>query len=91
MANETAKITAVASSASNVSILASNRSRRGLILCNTDANGVYIKFGTTATTSDFSLYLAQNGIYTMTGQIYTGAIDAIWAGDGTGYLVASEL
>ena len=88
----------LASSASSAQLLAANSARRGLTLTNTDANGVYIYFGTTATTTKFTVFLPGTAAlgsnvfayYEMPEPIYTGRIDAIWAADGSGSLIGSE-
>lgn len=84
-------LTAVASSASTAQMLAANGSRKGLIAVNTDANPVYLKYGITASLTDFSVLIAGNGGYwEMPWPIYTGRIDALWAADGIGSLYLTE-
>lgn len=90
MAYETAQITVLASSTNSAQVVAANRSRRALILCNTDANACFVKFGETASSSSASVILAQNAIVQIE-PVYTGRIDAIWAGDGSGNLLCTEL
>jgi hypothetical protein len=50
-----ARVTKVDSSASSTQIVAANKSRKGLYLYNSDANAAYVKFGTTATATDFTV------------------------------------
>jgi hypothetical protein len=87
----TASITALASSASSAQLLASNAARKGLILNNTDANAVLVKYGTTASATSFTVRIPLNGYWEMPKPIYTGRIDAIWEADGAGSLYATEL
>lgn len=82
---------ALASAATSAQVLAANAARKGLFLTNTDANTVYIYYGTTATAAKFTVSLAQNGYWEMPWPIWTGRIDAIWAVDGSGSLIGSEL
>lgn len=82
---------ALASLATTQQLVAANASRKGLLLNNTDANAVYIYYGTTATLSKFTVRIPSNGYWEMPSPIYTGRIDAIWAADGTGSLIGSEL
>lgn len=85
-------LTSLASSASSAQLLASNTARKGLLLTNTDANPVYIKYGTTASATSFTVKIPGNGGYwEMPRPVYTGRIDAIWAADGSGSLYATEL
>lgn len=86
-----ATISALASSASSAQLLASTAGRRGLTLYNTDANGVYVKYGTTASATSFTVLIPASGYWEMPRPIYTGRIDAIWAADGSGSLYATEL
>jgi len=81
----------LASAATSAQLLASNSSRKGLLLNNTDANAVYVYYGTTATASKFTVKIPAGGYWEMPQPIYTGRIDAIWAADGSGSLIGSEL
>lgn len=87
----TATLTALASSTASAQLLASTAGRRGLILYNTDANAVLIKYGTTAAATSFTVRIDPDGYWEMPLPIYTGRIDAIWEADGTGSLYATEL
>jgi hypothetical protein len=87
-----ARVTKVDSSASSTQIVAANKSRKGLYLYNSDANAAYVKFGTTATATDFTVKIDAGAFYEMpVNPIYTGRIDAIWAADGSGSLHITEL
>lgn len=81
----------LASAATSAQLLAANLGRKGLLLTNTDANAVYLYYGTTATTSKFTVKIPTDGYWEMPQPIYTGRIDVIWAADGAGSLVGSEL
>jgi hypothetical protein len=86
-----ASVTALASSASSAQLLAANTARKGLILNNTDANAVLVKYGTTASATSFTVRIPLNGYWEMPKPIYTGRIDAIWEADGSGSLYATEM
>lgn len=75
----TATLSNVSGSASNVTLVAANTSRKGLIIFNDSTAILYIKLGATATTSSFSIRLTPYGTYEMNGAIYQGIIDGIWA------------
>jgi hypothetical protein len=81
----------LASAATSAQLLAANTARIGLHLTNTDANAVYVYFGTTATATKFAVKIPADGYYEMPQPIYTGRIDAIWAADGSGSLIGVEL
>lgn len=86
-----ASLSALDSAATSAQLLAANQSRKGLILVNTDANAVYVKYGTTASATSFTVTIPSGGYWEMPAPIYTGRIDAIWAADGSGSLYATEL
>lgn len=70
----------VASSASNVTILAASTSRLGAAIFNDSTAVLYIKFGATASTTSYITQIASNGYYELPGpHIYNGIIDGIWS------------
>jgi hypothetical protein len=87
----TASLTDLASSTSSAQLLAANAARKGLTLYNTDANGVYVKYGTTASATSFTVLIPTSGYWEMPVPIYTGRLDAIWIANGSGSLYATEL
>lgn len=74
----TATLTNVNSSATNVTILAANTGRIGAQFYNDSTAILYLKFGTTASTTSFTVPLAAATYYELPGG-YTGNIDGIWA------------
>ncbi len=81
--------TSVAGSASSVSLLASNASRLGATIFNDSSAILYLKLGTTASTTSYTAQLASNAYYEVPFN-YTGAIDGIWA-SATGNARITEL
>lgn len=76
----TATLSNVAGSASSVAILASNTSRLGAMLHNDSTAVLYIKYGSTASTTSYTYKLQPGDHWEMpTYPTYTGAIDGIWA------------
>lgn len=74
----TATLTNVSASASSVQLLAANANRVGLIIFNDSTSSLYMKFGTTASTTNFTLKVFQGSSYEMTLPIFTGRIDGVW-------------
>ena len=74
----TAAISSVNSSASNVTLLSANSNRRGAAIYNASTAVLYVKFGTTASTSSFTVKMAADSYYEVPFG-YTGRIDGIWA------------
>lgn len=79
----------VAGNASSVSLLASNAARKGATFFNDSSAVLYLKLGTTASTTSYTAQLASNGYYEVPFN-YTGAIDGIWA-SATGNARITEL
>jgi hypothetical protein len=75
----TTAVTSVASSAASVTLLASNASRRGATIYNDGNFNLFVKLGTTASLTSFTVRLG-NGSYYEVPFGYTGRIDGIWSG-----------
>lgn len=79
----TATLSNVAGSASSVTLLAANTSRIGAQVTNDSSALLYIKFGTTASTTSYTVVLAGAASapfsYYEVPAGYTGRIDGIWA------------
>ena len=74
----TAALSNVASSASNVTCLASNASRLGASIFNDSTQPVFAKFGATASATSFT-YKVEGGGTLEVPFGYTGIIDCIWS------------
>lgn len=79
----------VAGSATSVSLLASNASRKGATIFNDSTATLYIKLGATASTSSFTFKALQDDYYEVPFG-YTGAVDGIWS-SATGNARITEL
>lgn len=81
-------VTRVPDTASSVELLAANAKRREVIIYNDSTAVLYVKFGTVATSTDFTIKLqADQGITSS----YRGAIAGIWASDSTGGAQVTEI
>lgn len=86
-----ATTTQVADSASSVQLLASTASRQGATITNDSTVTLYVKLGTTASLTDYTVPLVAGAYYEVPFG-YTGRIDGIWASDpGTGAARITEL
>jgi hypothetical protein len=89
---DSATISSVPSQDTNINLLASNANRRGVIIHNSDAGPLFIKYGATATaTTSYTYKIPTGEHWEMPGPIYTGAIDGIWTTSGSGSAVITEL
>lgn len=82
-ANETKSATAtlsnVAGSTSSVTILASNAARIGAFIYNDSTlNNLFVKLGTTASATSFTVLIPSQGYFELPTPIYTGIITGIW-------------
>ena len=86
----TSSVTSVADTTTSATLKASNTSRKQIIIQNTSSAILYVKYGATATSSDFTVLLNQNDI--LVEDHYTGIIDGIWATDpGDGAAKVTEI
>lgn len=80
-----ATVAQVASSATSVTLLAANTSRREAIIFNDSTQVLYIKYGTTASATSYTAQLGTGD--TLIEDKYTGRIDGIWAAaNGNAYV-----
>lgn len=86
-----ATLSSVASSASNVTVIASNANRRGALIFNDADKVLYLKFGATASATSFTVQIAAGGYYEFPAPLYTGIVDGIWATGPTGSARVTEL
>ncbi len=88
VAISTPTLSSVASSATNVAILAANANRRGAIIVNDSTSILYLKFGATASTTSYSVKLNAGETYKIDAQLlYTGLIHGIWSSaNGNAYV-----
>lgn len=69
----------VASSATSVQLLAANANRRAASITNDSTQILYIKYGTTASATDYKVALGPQAYFEFPLPIYTGRVDGIWA------------
>lgn len=86
----TAAITRVGQSATSVQALAANSARLGMSFHNDGDAIVYLKYGTTASSTSFTKKLMPGESWEPQVN-YTGRVDVIWAGAGVGALEVTEL
>ena len=88
-----ATVTSANSSATSATLLAANTNRLGVIIHNTDANALYVKYGATATTAlaGYTVKIPADGYWEMPYPIYAGVLDGIWAADGSGGAAITEM
>lgn len=87
----TSAVTSVAQSTSNTVILASNANRLIASIYNNTGQKMFIKLGTTAnTTTSYTIPLMPNSYWEVPSD-YTGEIDAVWMGSGSGNALVTEV
>ncbi len=90
-AASSAYVTSVNSAATSAMLIPANGNRSGVMITNTDANALYVKYGITASTLSFTVAIPANGYWEMPKPIYIGQIDGIWAADGSGAAIITEM
>lgn len=78
----TATLSNVTASATSVQLLAANTARLGVVIYNDSTAILYVKFGTTASTTSYTLEVPNEDWVALPGEmgvVYTGRIDGIWA------------
>ena len=83
-------VSRVAVTAANITLASSNTSRKGLVVYN-ESGTVYIKLGTTASSTDYTYRLTSDQSLELPFPIYTGRIDAIRSAAGTSQNQVTEL
>ena len=71
-------VTSVASSATNVTLLAANTDRKFASFYNDSNKACFLKLGATASSTSFSIKIRPEGHYIIDVPVYTGIIDGIW-------------
>lgn len=85
-----AALTNVPGSASSVQLLASTAGRLGATFHNDSTATLYLKFGTTASTSSYTAKIGPDEYYELPNPVFTGQIDGIWS-SATGTVRITEL
>lgn len=75
----TASLANVTMTGSSVTAIASNASRRGAAIYNDSGVVVYVKFGSTASSTSFTVKLIDQAYYELAAPCYTGIITALGA------------
>lgn len=84
----TAVVTSVADTATSTTLVAASTTAKERIIQNDSASILYVKFGTTASATDYTVKLLQDDVLTTQ---YIGRIDGIWSADSTGAAKITEL
>lgn len=74
----TATLANVAASATSVTLQASNTARKGLYIFNDSTASLYVKFGTTASSTSFTVFMGPGAYYELPLPVYSGRVDGIW-------------
>jgi hypothetical protein len=86
----TGTVTSVNDAATSATCLAANVARNLATLFNDSTVNAYVKFGTTASATDFTTVIPAQGLYEVPKQ-YSGRIDCIWASDASGAMRVTEV
>lgn len=90
----TATLSSVNDTNISTTLLAANSARRGATIVNESTSTLYVKFGTTASATSYTVALppmGTTGAYYEVPFGYTGKIDGIWSADASGAARITEL
>lgn len=91
IAGSTATLTNIDDTAASTALLASNSSRKGFAIFNDSTSALYVKFGTTAASTAFTVKIEASGYYELVGNgVYTGPVDGVWVSDASGAARVTE-
>ncbi len=76
---QTATLTSVGSSATNVNLLAATAQINGRVVFNDSTAVLYLKYGATASTTSYTVQIAAGGYFEFPVPLYAGQVDGIWA------------
>ena len=76
---QSATLANVASSASSVTVFAASGAVKGRTVYNDSSAILYLKFGTTASTTSYTVQLAAGAYYEFPQPAFGGRVDGIWA------------
>lgn len=85
----TGTVTSVNDAATNQTLLSSSVARRGFRLFNDSTVIAYVKYGTTATSTDYTVKLFPESLHYEDN--YNGRVDCIWASDASGAMKVTSL
>lgn len=88
-APQSATVASVACSTTVATLLAASNGRKMATIYNNAATDLYVKFGATATSSDFTVKLAAGDYYEVPVPMYAGIITGILASSTGNALVTS--
>jgi hypothetical protein len=83
-----ASVTSVNDTVTSTTLIDANSSAEERIIQNDSASTLYVKFGTTASATNYTVKLYTDDVLTTS---YIGRIDGIWSADSTGAAKITEL
>lgn len=79
LSKQSATLSNVASSATSVTLFAAAGTTHGRALFNDSSAILYLKFGTTASLTSYTVQIAAGAYYEFPFPVYGGRVDGIWA------------
>jgi len=83
----TTVVSSVPSSGSAVTLISATASRSFFMIYNDSTESLYVKFGTGASTADFTVKILAGGYFESASPIYTGLVSGIWSAENGNALV----
>jgi hypothetical protein len=88
----TTNLSNISDTASSVTLISANGSgtRHGLSIFNDSTEALFVKCGTTASATSFTVKILAGGYFEFPQPVYTGRVDGIWANDASGAARVTE-
>jgi len=86
-----ATVVSVGDSVAAVTLKALNGARLGLFVYNNSGAVLYLKYGSAASPTDFTVKIGPDGFWEMPKPTYTGIVTGAWASDAGGAALVTEL
>lgn len=81
ISDQSATLANVASSTSSVALFAASAAVKGRAVWNDSTAVLYLKFGTTASSTSYTVQLAAGAFYEFPQPLYGGVVHGIWAAE----------
>lgn len=85
----TSAVSKISSSATSVTLAASNADRLGLMIFNASTQDLFIKYGGASATDNYTVKISGGWYFEAPAPCYTGAVYGIWASEN-GYAMVTE-
>jgi hypothetical protein len=84
-------VTAIKDSTSAITLLSANPDRRMALFFNDSSATLYLKFGTGASTTNFTMKIPAHSFWRMPLSVYSGVVSGVWDSAPGGHVLVTEI